>query len=107
MDDADFETEMQLIAQQTGQSLRKTRARLEKTGQMDAIRNQIVERKVIELVVENAEVTEEEVSADDIDDQDDSFPVTHSVLGTKDDSIPEAKYEDNSVPGATTEKDKE
>ncbi|QEF97293.1 Trigger factor [Stieleria maiorica] len=95
----EFENEIMLIAQQSGQSLRRTRARLEKTGQMDALRNQIVERKVIELVVENAKVTEEEVSADADDPTSQSYPVSHSILATKADSeIPEAKYEDNSVP---------
>jgi trigger factor len=102
----EFEAEIMLIAQQSGQSIRRTRARLEKSGQMDSLRNQIVERKVIDLIVEHAKVTEEEVGDDD-DSRDNSFPVAHSVLGTKDDSmIPEAKYEDNSVPGATeTEND--
>ena len=96
----DFESEIMLISQQSGQSVRKTRSRLEKSGQMDALRNQIVERKVVELIVENAKVTEEEVAADADDPNADSFPVTHSVLNRKDDSaIPEAKYEDNTVPG--------
>ena len=95
----EFDVEIAMIAQQSGQSLRRTRARLEKSGQMDALRNQIVERKVIEKVVENAKVTEEEVSGDADDPNQESFPVAHSVLGAKDDSaIPEAKYEDNSVP---------
>ncbi len=42
---AEFENEIMLIASQSGQSVRATRARLEKSGQMDALRNQIVERK--------------------------------------------------------------
>lgn len=97
----EFEAEIMLIAQQSGQSERRTRARLEKGGQMDALRNQIVERKVIERVVEHAKVTEEELSTDVNDSVEDSYPVTHSVLGTKGDSeIPEAKYEDNSAPEA-------
>lgn len=97
----EFEAEIMLIAQQSGQSVRRTRARLEKSGQMDSLRNQIVERKVIELIVDNAKVTEEEVSAEE-DPSKESFPVAHSALGNKDDSaIPEAKYEDNSAPAAT------
>jgi trigger factor len=96
---AEFEQEIMLISQQSGQSLRRTRARLEKTGQMDALRNQIVERKVIELVVENAKVTEKETAADANDATAESFPVAHGVLGKAVDSdIPEAKYEDNAVP---------
>ena len=96
----DFEEEIQLISQQSGDSLRRTRSRLEKSGQMDSLRNQIVERKVVELIVDQAKVTEEEVAADADDPNKGSFPVAHSALGAKDDSeIPEAKYEDNSVPG--------
>ncbi|KAA5540201.1 trigger factor [Roseiconus nitratireducens] len=96
---SEFDAEIALIAQQSGQSLRRTRARLEKTGQMDALRNQIVERKVIERIVENAKVTEKEVTQDAGEEAEKSFPVGHSVLGTKDASaIPDAKYEDNSVP---------
>lgn len=95
----EFESEIMLIAQQSGQSLRATRARLEKTGQMDALRNQIVERKVVELIVENAKVTEEEIAADGDELNKESFPVSHSILGKAADSaIPEAKYEDNSLP---------
>lgn len=105
---AEFDMELALIAQQSGQSLRRTRARMEKSGQMDALRNQIVERKVIEMIVENADVTETPVPKDGEDSDDDSYPVTHSVLGTKDDTlIPEAKYEDNSVPGQNTETEKD
>jgi trigger factor len=97
----DFEMEIALIAQQAGQSIRKTRARLEKTGQMDALRNQIVERKVIERVTENAKVTEEVVDEDGQDPSEQSYPVSHSVLGgNSSEEIPEAKYEDNSVKGA-------
>jgi trigger factor len=106
----DFEEEIQLIAQQSGESLRRTRSRLEKSGQMDALRNQIVERKVVERIVEQAKVTEEEIAADADDPNKESFPVAHSVLGTKGDSeIPDAKYEDNSVPGVTetAEQDKD
>lgn len=96
----EFEQEIMLISQQSGQSLRRTRSRLEKTGQMDALRNQIVERKVVELIVENAKVTEEEVSKDEENAANQSFPVSHAVLGKAESSIPEAKYEDNSVPEA-------
>ncbi len=97
-DPAEFDAEIALIAQQSGQSLRRTRSRLDKTGQMDALRNQIVERKVIEMVVESATVTEKKVESDADAEQSKSFPVQHSVLGTVVDSeIPEAKYEDNSI----------
>ena len=60
-DDADYDAEIALIAQQSDTPERRVRARLYKQGQMDALRNQIVERKVIEMIVESATVTEEPV----------------------------------------------
>jgi len=51
----DYEAEVALIAAQSGESSRRVRARLEKGGLMDALRNQIIERKVIELVLTQAQ----------------------------------------------------
>ena len=45
-----------LIAEQSGESPRRVRARLEKQGLMDSLRNQIIERKVIELVLSPRQV---------------------------------------------------
>ncbi len=50
----DYDVEIQLIAQQSNENPRRVRASLEKRGMMDALRNQIVERKVIALVIEEA-----------------------------------------------------
>jgi trigger factor len=50
----DYETEVDLIASQSGQSPRRVRAQLEKRGLMDALRNQIIERKAIELILASA-----------------------------------------------------
>ena len=105
-DDSDYDTEIDLIAQQSDVPARRVRARLEKQGQMDALRNQIVERKVIEMIVVKGKVTEEPVENSD-GAEDSEFAVYHSVLATKDDeSIPEAKYDDSTVPGAEGEKEK-
>ncbi len=54
----DYNKEIFLIAAQSGESPRKVRARLEKTGSMDVLRNQIIERKVIERILEAAEFKE-------------------------------------------------
>ncbi len=51
---ADYDREIALIAAQSGESPRRARARIEKQGLMDALRNQIVEQKVIDLVLEQA-----------------------------------------------------
>ena len=73
---------------------------------MDALRNQIVERKVIEMIVDAAKVTEEPVDTNAGEDEA-QFAVYHSVLATKDDAaIPEAKYEDNTPAGGEKEKEK-
>jgi trigger factor len=106
-DESDYDAEIALIAQQSDTPERRVRARLEKQGQMDALRNQIVERKVIEMIVKTAKVTEEPVEKKAGEDGGE-FAVYHSVLATKDsDAIPEAKYEDNTAAGADKDTDKE
>ena len=103
----EYETEIQLIAEQSDSSPRRVRARLEKTGQMDALRNQIVERKVIELISEAATVTEEPVEKE-AEEKNEEFAIDHEVLPTKDhDAIPAAKYDDNTPKGAETEEKQE
>ena len=106
-DEADYDAEIALIAQQSDMPERRVRARLEKQGQMDALRNQIVERKVIEMIVDAANVTEEMVEKKS-GDEDSEFALYHSVLASKDeDAIPQAKYEDNTPPGAEKETEKD
>ncbi len=56
--DDDYDAEIVEIATQTGENPRRVRARLEKENRMDVLRNQIVERKVIEMIMENADFTE-------------------------------------------------
>ena len=103
----DYDAEIELIAQQSDMPVRRVRARLEKQGQMDALRNQIVERKVIEAIIAEAKVTEEKVKPK-AKDADSEFAVYHSVLASKnDEAIPEAKYDDNVLPGTEKEKEKE
>jgi len=53
-EEKDFDDEIQAIARQMNESPRKLRARVEKQNQMDILRNQIVERKVIAMILENA-----------------------------------------------------
>lgn len=50
----DYQQEIILLAAQSGESPRRVRARLEKRGLMDSLRNQIIERKVIDLVLKHA-----------------------------------------------------
>ena len=55
---SDYDDEIALIADQLKDSPRRVRARMEKDGQMDAIRNQIIERKVIDAILEHAKFTD-------------------------------------------------
>jgi trigger factor len=50
----DFDLEIKLIAAQNNLSPRRVRAHIEKVGEMDILRNQIIERKVINLIFEHA-----------------------------------------------------
>jgi len=54
----DYDTEVALIAAQSGSSPRRVRAQIEKAGEMDILRNQIIERKVINMITQQATFTE-------------------------------------------------
>jgi trigger factor len=58
-EEGDYEKEIFLIAMQSGESPRRVRAQLEKRGLMDVLRNQIVERKVLERVQKEAKFKDE------------------------------------------------
>ena len=88
-DERDYEMEISLIADQRDESPRRVRARLEKRGQMDALRNQIIERKVVELICSEAEFQEVPLEKQ----VDDVFAVSVALVGGHDTSeIPEAKH---------------
>jgi trigger factor len=86
--DADYEREILMMAMQSGESPRAVRARIDKQGLMDALRNQIVENMVIDRIKEEAKFNEvkfepskETVSA-----------VDFAIGGSVDASIPDAKH---------------
>jgi trigger factor len=85
----DFEAEIRLIAMQSSESPRRVRARLEKRGQTDAIRNQIIERKVIELITEHAKFDDKPFEPQ----KQDTEAVEQAISGHEEvDDIPDAKY---------------
>ena len=47
---ADYEDEIALIAEQSGESVRRVRAQIDKRGLMDTLHNQIIERKTIDAI---------------------------------------------------------
>jgi len=59
VDEGDYDKEIFLIAAQSGESPRRVRAQLEKRGLMDVLRNQIIERKVLEMVQSEAKFKDE------------------------------------------------
>ncbi|MDB4778054.1 trigger factor [bacterium] len=95
----DYDLEIAKVAAQMNDSPRRVRARLERNGQMDSLRNMIIERKVIELITEKAEISttpydlpkKQEVEAID-------FSISTAV---KISDIPEAKYDDGGTPLTT------
>jgi len=88
-DPPDYDAEILLIARQSQESPRRIRARLEKRGQMDALRNQIIERKVINLITAEAEFKETPFEAE----KDETVAIDHAISGVEhEDEIPEAKY---------------
>lgn len=84
----DYDQEILLIARQAEMSPRATRAYIERNGMSDALRNQIIERKVLDMIAGEAkfrdvpfEPKRQQVEA-----------VDYFVGGGSDDVIPEAKH---------------
>ncbi len=65
----DYDTEIALIAAQSGVTPRRVRAQIEKSGDMDILRNQIIERKVIDLIASNAAFTEVPFNFEETDEE--------------------------------------
>lgn len=91
----DYEVEILKVAAQMNDSPRRVRARLERNGQMDSLRNMIIERKVIDLIAAEADITatEYEISQEQ---KVNAVDLQISSSGKASD-IPEAKYDDAGV----------
>ncbi len=91
--DADYDHEIALIAGQSGESPRRVRAQIEKSGNWDVLQNQIIERKVIDLILDQATFKEvpfefEHTQVEAVD----------QALGGEHGDIPEAKPEAHEPP---------
>jgi trigger factor len=64
-----YDTEISLIATQSGVTPRRVRAQIEKSGDMDILRNQIIERKVIDLIAASASFKEVPFNFEDSDEE--------------------------------------
>jgi len=84
----DYDHEIASIAAQSNESPRRVRARLEKRGQMDALRNQVIERKVIELIKSHATFDEVDYEIE----VNDTEAVDFNISGHEQGEIPEAKH---------------
>jgi trigger factor len=98
----DFDNEIALIADQTDETPRRVRARLEKKNLMDTLRNQIVERKVIELIQQHAEFRDVAYKPP----KDEVVAVNYAAAGSHAQSIPDAEHDEGINP-ATVGKTKE
>jgi trigger factor len=85
----DYDSEIELIAEQSNESPRRVRARLEKRGAMDSLRNQIIERKAIELIQQHAVVRETEFIPQAQQTEATTISITHGDRAEASD-IPEA-----------------
>ncbi len=84
----DYDREVELIAAQSNKSPRRVRARLEKSGSMDVLRNQIIERKVIDLILEKAKFKEVPYEMEETDEE-----AIEQTAGGHASDIPEAEVD--------------
>ncbi|MEO2020409.1 MAG: trigger factor [Pirellulaceae bacterium] len=85
----DITIELGMIAAQRNESPRRVRARLEKQGEMDALQNQIVERKAIDLITEHADITD--IPLEDTS-KENNHAIDHAISGESKVSIPDAQH---------------
>ena len=87
---ADYDEEIRAIAAQSGESPRRVRASLEKRGLMDVLRNQIIERKTLDLITTSATFADIPFEFP----KPDADAVDHAVCGevVGDDAIPTANH---------------
>jgi trigger factor len=93
-DAPDYDTEITLIAAQTREPVRRVRARIEKKGLMDVLRNQIIERKVIDLIKEHAKFRDIKYAPEVNETAAVDLPLTGRTVS----EIPEARHADESQP---------
>ena len=96
----DIEREILIIAMQQQTSPRRVRAQLEKRGDMDALRNQIIERQAIELITEEANFTETDLPEDE---NSDTFALSGAISGVEPGSRPTEEESGDASDEATEE----
>lgn len=104
---ADYDAEIARIARSTGESERRVRSRLERSSQIDALRNMIIEQKVIDLITQHAVFRTLPKQPDDEvgGETPNVYAAPFGLWSEPETDIPEAKYEDKqaaSIPGQPT-----
>jgi len=92
--EGDYDEEIARIAQQSQQSPRRVRAQLEKRGLMDSLRNQIIERKTVAMIVSHAKFKDVPFDIGVSEE----YALEQSAGGGTETEIPEAKYDDAAQP---------
>jgi len=93
-----YNEEIKLIADQSDATVRQVRAKLDRTGQMDALRNQILERTVINKIVDAAKV--ETVQGESILKKEPKEFAVEFLVAPVAQALPEAKYDERPEDGA-------
>jgi trigger factor len=96
--EAEYDAEIELIAQQGDLTVRQVRTKLERGGQMDALRNQILERRVIEQIVAEAKVSSVK-GGSILKAEPDEYAIEFLVAPVSQ-VLPEAKYEEQPEDGS-------
>ncbi len=65
VEESDVSVELEAIAERTNESVRRIRARLQKEGMSDDLTTQILERKVIDRILESSTIEDVAVAADE------------------------------------------
>ena len=90
VEEGDYDREILLMSMQSGESPRRVRAQIEKRGLMDVLRNQIIERKVMELVQSEADFQDEP-----FDSKKEDIEAIPFAAGGAEGDIPEATEQDD------------
>lgn len=86
----DYDAEIMLMSAQSGESPRRIRSQIEKSGNMDVLRNQIIERKVINKIMEAAEFVEVPYVMEELNEE-----ALDRSAATEENAIPEVTEEDS------------
>jgi trigger factor len=90
----DYDTEIELLALQAREPVRRVRARIEKKGLMDTLRNQIIERKVLDLIRSHAHFRDVKYEPE----RSETATVDFALSGRVAAEIPAAKHAGESQP---------